>query len=112
MQAILLYWFASQHQTTTPRPQNCHYFYVKFSAESNGLGLFSNKKSKWPKHGSNQISPENRQMPSFGGYGLRDKPRFNEESQNNVFSSFLDAFRLSNAKLSTRKAFVQGRLVS
>ena len=67
MQAILLYWFASQHQTTTPRPQNCHYFYVEFSAESNGLGLFSNKKSKWPKHGSNQISPENRQMPSFGG---------------------------------------------
>ena len=49
-------------------------------------------------------------MASFGG--LRGKPRLHDESQNKVISSFLDHFRLSDAKLSTRKVFVQGRLVS
>ena len=33
-------WFPAQQQTSTLRPQNCGYFYVKFSVESNGLGLF------------------------------------------------------------------------
>ena len=46
MPLILLYWFAAQEQTTTLRPQSFSYFYVKFSAESNGLVFFSNKESK------------------------------------------------------------------
>ena len=40
MPPISLYWFATQQQTTTLWPQNCPYFYVKFSAESSGLGFF------------------------------------------------------------------------
>ena len=40
MPEISLYWFAAQQQGTTLRLQNCHYFYVKFSAESIGLGPF------------------------------------------------------------------------
>ena len=40
MRPISLYWFAAQQQTITLRPQNSRYFYVKFSAKSNGLGLF------------------------------------------------------------------------
>ena len=43
---------------------------------------------------------------------LRDKPRLDEESQEKVLSSFLDAILLSNAKISRRKAFVEGGLVS
>ena len=76
------------------------------------LVSFSNKKGKWPKNGSTRTNQRNHQMASFGGYGLRDKPRLHQESQNKVVSSTLDAFRLSNAKLSTRKAFVECRLVS
>ena len=40
MPQISLYWLAAQQQTTTLRPQNCRYFYQKFSAESNVLVLF------------------------------------------------------------------------
>ena len=40
MLQILLYWFAAQQQTTTFGPQNWSYFFVKFCAESNGLGFF------------------------------------------------------------------------
>ena len=40
MPLISMYWFAAHQQTSKVRPQNCRYFYVKFSAESNGLGLF------------------------------------------------------------------------
>ena len=40
MPAFSLYWFAAQQETSTLRLQSCRYFYVKFSAESNGLGLF------------------------------------------------------------------------
>ena len=46
MPLISLYWFAAQQQTTTLSPENFHYFYIKVSGESNGLGFFSNKKSK------------------------------------------------------------------
>ena len=35
-----LYWFAAQQQTSTVRPQKYNLFYVKFSAQSNGFGLF------------------------------------------------------------------------
>ena len=40
MLPISLYWFAVQQQNTGLKPENCRYFYGKFSAESNGLGLF------------------------------------------------------------------------
>ena len=40
MTPILLYWFAVQQQTSTPRPQNYGCFYVKLSSESNELDLF------------------------------------------------------------------------
>ena len=40
MLQISLYWFAAQQQFTTLRPQNCSYFYVKFSGKSIGLVLF------------------------------------------------------------------------
>ena len=43
MQSISLYWFDAQQQISTLRPQNCGCFYVKFSTESNGLGLFLKK---------------------------------------------------------------------
>ena len=40
MSQISLYWIAVQQETTTLRPQNCCYLYVKFGAESMELGLF------------------------------------------------------------------------
>ena len=40
MQAIWLYCFVAQQQTSTVRRQNCGLFYVKFSAEFNELSLF------------------------------------------------------------------------
>ena len=53
MPLILLYWFGAQQQTSTFRPQKCGCFYVKFSAESNELGLIFQKQQevakKWLK---------------------------------------------------------------
>ena len=40
MQAILLYWFAAQQQTSTLRRQKIGFFYMKFSAAFNRLSLF------------------------------------------------------------------------
>ena len=40
MPQILLQWFVAEQQSTTLWLQNCRNFYVKFSAESNGLALF------------------------------------------------------------------------
>ena len=40
MQAILLYWFAAQQQTSTLRRQKIGLFYLKFNAEFNELSLF------------------------------------------------------------------------
>ena len=37
MQAIWLYWFAAQQQTSTLRRQKVGFFYVKFNAEFNEL---------------------------------------------------------------------------
>ena len=37
MQAISLYWFAAQQQTSTLRPQKFGLFYLKFSAKLNEL---------------------------------------------------------------------------
>ena len=39
MQAISLYWFATQQQTSTFRQQKCGLFYLKFNAEFNELSL-------------------------------------------------------------------------
>ena len=58
MLTILLYWFAAQYtsaqqQTSTLRRQKIGFFYVKFSAEFNGLNLFFYKQQevvkKWLK---------------------------------------------------------------
>ena len=53
MPPILMYWFAAQQQTCTLRPQKYGSFYVKFSAEFNGCGLFFQKQKevaiKWIK---------------------------------------------------------------
>ena len=46
MPPILLDWFDVQQQTSTLRPQNCGCFYVKFSAESNGHGIFFSKEEE------------------------------------------------------------------
>ena len=43
MQATLLYWFASQQQTSTLKPQKGRFFYQKFSAELNEISFFSQK---------------------------------------------------------------------
>ena len=40
MQAISLYWFATQQQTSTLTPQKFGFFYAKFSAEFNEISLF------------------------------------------------------------------------
>ena len=40
MQAILLYWFAAQQQSSTLSGQKIGLFYVEFSAEFNKLSLF------------------------------------------------------------------------
>ena len=40
MQAILLYWFAAQKQSSTLSGQKIGLFYVKFSAEFNKRSLF------------------------------------------------------------------------
>ena len=40
MQAISLYWFAAQQQTSTLKPQKFGFFYAKFSAEFNEISLF------------------------------------------------------------------------
>ena len=47
-----------------------------------------------------------------GAKGLKDRSRLREESQKSVLSSFLDLFWLSNAKRATRRAFLEGGLVS
>ena len=39
-QAILLYWFAAQQQTSTLGWQKFAFFYAKFSAEFNEISLF------------------------------------------------------------------------
>ena len=48
-----MYWFVAQQQTCTLRPQKYGSFYVKFSAEFNGCGLFFQKQKevaiKWIK---------------------------------------------------------------
>ena len=59
MPPISLYWFAAQKQTSTLRPRKYDCFYVKFSAESNGFGLFFLKTT-----GSGQTMAK---MASFGG---------------------------------------------
>ena len=41
MQAISLYWFAVQQQTSTLRRQKIGLFYAKFNAEFNGSVFFS-----------------------------------------------------------------------
>ena len=46
MLPISLYWFAAQQQSSTLRLQNCACFYIKFNAESNGLGLFFLKRTR------------------------------------------------------------------
>ena len=40
MPQISLYWFAAQEQTTILSSENCRYFYVKLSGETNALGVF------------------------------------------------------------------------
>ena len=40
MQAILLYWFAAQQQTSTITPQIFGFFYEKFSAEFTEISIF------------------------------------------------------------------------
>ena len=40
MQAISLYWFAAQLQTSTLAQQKLGSFYAKFSAEFNEISLF------------------------------------------------------------------------
>ena len=40
MQAMLLYWFAAQQQTSILRWQKIDLFYVKFNAEFNEVSLF------------------------------------------------------------------------
>ena len=40
IQAILLYWFAAQQQTSTLRRQKIGLLYVKFHAEFNELSFF------------------------------------------------------------------------
>ena len=40
MQAISLYWFAAQQQTSTLTRQKCGFFYLKFSAEFNEISFF------------------------------------------------------------------------
>ena len=40
MQAILLYWFAAQQQTSTPARQKFGFFYAKFNAEFNEISVF------------------------------------------------------------------------
>ena len=40
MPLISVYTFRWHQQSTTLRPQNCDYFYLKFCAEYNALGLF------------------------------------------------------------------------
>ena len=49
MPPVSLYWFAAQQQTSTVRPQKYGCFYVKFSAESNGFGLFFLKQQEVAK---------------------------------------------------------------
>ena len=49
MPPILLYWFAAQQQTSTLRLQKYGFFYVKFSTEYNGFGLFFEKQQKVSK---------------------------------------------------------------
>ena len=51
MQAISLYWFAAQQQTSTLRRQKIGLFYAKFNAEFNGSVFFSKSNRKWPKNG-------------------------------------------------------------
>ena len=49
MQAILLYWFAAQQQTSILRWQKIDLFYVKFNAEFNEVSLFFQKQQKVTK---------------------------------------------------------------
>ena len=49
MQAISLYWFAAQHQTSTFTLQKFGLFYVKFSAEPNELSLIFEKQQEVAK---------------------------------------------------------------
>ena len=76
------------------------------------LVLFSNKKGKRREKGSNRISPKNRQMAFVRRLRVKRQGQTPLGAQNRVLYSFLDPFSLSNAKLSTRKAYVQGCLVS
>ena len=41
MQAISLYWFAAQQQTSTLTRQKFGFFYTNFTAEFNEISLFS-----------------------------------------------------------------------
>ena len=49
IQAISLYWFAAQQQTSTLRRQEIVFFYVKFHAEFNGLSIFFLKQQEVAK---------------------------------------------------------------
>ena len=49
MPPISLYWFAAQHQTSTPRPQKYGCYDVKLSAESNELGILFKKQQEVAK---------------------------------------------------------------
>ena len=53
MPPISLYWFAAQQQTSTRRRQRYGCFKVKFSRESNGLGLFILNQQEVVKKGYN-----------------------------------------------------------
>ena len=90
MPGIARYWFAVQQQTSTVRTKIGAAFTENLVQNLMDLVFSSEKKFKWPKNGSNRISPGNHQMAWFGGYGLRRGPKLHEESCHRILCSFLE----------------------
>ena len=110
MQAISLYWFAAQQQTSTSRRQKNDLFDPKFSAEFNELSLKFSKQQEVAKKCLKL--KQSRESHICGIRDQTDRSRIRGESRNRVLSSFFDFFSLFNAKKLTIKAFFKVTLVS
>ena len=70
MQAISLYWFAVQHQTSTLTRQKVGFIYAKFSAEFNEISLFflkaTRRGQKMPKTKEVQKNANRRRSETKG----------------------------------------------
>ena len=65
-QAIFLYWFASQQQTSTSRRPKFDFFIQNLVLSLLNLVFSSKSDRKWPKNGKNWNSPENHLYVAFG----------------------------------------------